>query len=87
MSLPLPRIDTSLVLCTDFSDDLAWEALKVAISAEVEHGEVSFVSDRAYDGATVQPLIDADTAAANDAKVCHVFSALAACLALVWASR
>ena len=75
MSLPLPRIDTSLVLCTDFSDDLAWEALKVAINAEVEHD------------ATVQPLIDAGTAAAGDAKVCRVFFALAACLALVWASR
>ena len=30
MSLPLPRVDTSLVLRADFGDDLAWEALKAA---------------------------------------------------------
>jgi hypothetical protein len=75
MSLPQPRVDTSLVLRTDFSDDLAWEALKAAISTEDEHGEATFVSDRAYDGATVQSLTDTDVAAADDAKVCHVFVA------------
>ena len=75
MSLPQPRPDTSLVLRTDFSDDSAWEALKAAISAEDEHGEATFVSDPLYDGVTVQSLIEADTAAADDAKVCHVFLA------------
>ncbi len=76
MSLPQPRVDTSLVLRTDFSDDRAWEALKAAISAEDEHGEATFVSDPAYDGATVQSLIDADVAAADDdARLCYVFVA------------
>lgn len=75
MSLPLPHVGTSLVLRTDFSDDLAWEGLKAAISAEDEHGEATFVSDPAYDGATVQALVDADVAAADDAKVFHVFVA------------
>jgi hypothetical protein len=75
MSLPQPRVDTSLVLRTDFSDDLAWEALKAAISAEDEHGDAFFVSDPAYDGASVQSLIDADATAADDAKLCHMFVA------------
>lgn len=75
MSLPQPRVDTSLVLRTDFSDDQAWEALQAAISDEDEHGEATFVSDPAYEGATVQSLIDVDVAAADDARVCHVFVA------------
>lgn len=75
MSLPQPRVDTSLVLRTDFTDDQAWEALKAAISAENEHDEASFVSDPAYDGATVRALIETDVAAADDEKVCHVFVA------------
>jgi hypothetical protein len=75
MSLPLPREDTSLILRTEFSDDAAWDALKAAIDAEDEHGEATYVSDPAYDGVTVQSLIDADVAANDDAKVCHVFVA------------
>lgn len=75
MSLPQPRPDTSLVLRTDFSDDLSWEALKAAINAEDEHGEATFVSDPLYHGATVQSLIEADVAADDEAKVCHVFVA------------
>jgi hypothetical protein len=75
MSLPLPRPDTSLVLRTDISDDAAWEALKAAIDAADKHGDASYVSDPVYDGATVRSLIDADLAAADDAKVCHVFVA------------
>lgn len=73
--LPQPRVDTSLVLRTDFSDDQAWEELKAAISAEDEHGEATFVSDPVYDGVTVESLIDADVAADDEAKVCHVFVA------------
>jgi hypothetical protein len=75
MSLPQPRVGTSLVLRTDFSDDQAWEALKAAINAEDEHGEATFVSDPAYDDVTVQSLIDADVAAADVAKLYHVFVA------------
>ncbi|WP_327122061.1 hypothetical protein OG206_31975 [Streptomyces sp. NBC_01341] len=80
MSLPLPREDSSLVLRTDFSQDAAWETLKAAIDAEDEQGEATYVSDPAYDGATVQSLIDADDAADDDAKVCHVFVADAVAL-------
>lgn len=75
MPLPQPRVDTSLVLRTDFTDDAAWEALTAAVSAHDEGGEATFVSDPAYDGASVQSLIDADAAAADDAKVCEVFVA------------
>ncbi|WP_425558601.1 DUF6924 domain-containing protein [Catenulispora subtropica] len=60
MSLPQPREDTSLVLRTDFSDEAAWDALRAAIDAQDEHGEATYVGDAAYDGATVQSLIDAD---------------------------
>jgi hypothetical protein len=79
MPLPQPRAETILVLRTvlrtDFSDDAAWEALKAAISAEDGHGEATFGSDQAYDGASVQSLIAADTAADDDAKVRDVFVA------------
>ena len=79
-TLPQPRAETSLVLRTDFSDDAAWEALKSAISAEDEHCEATFVGDPAYDGASVQSLIDADTAADAEAKVCDVFVANSAAM-------
>lgn len=81
MSLPQPPVGTSLVLRTDFSEDRAWEALKAAISAEDEHGEATFVSDPAYDGVTVQSLIDADVAAGDEAKLYHVFVADAVAMA------
>lgn len=55
----LPETDDALVLRTDFSDDAAWESLCAAVRAPV--GEfrayVTCVSDRAYDGLTVERLL------------------------------
>ncbi|MET8981971.1 hypothetical protein ABZX85_40890 [Streptomyces sp. NPDC004539] len=55
MPLPRPNGLTSLVLRTDFSDDVAWEALR-----EVLGVEATCVDDRRYDGVGVPELLGED---------------------------
>ncbi|RKS79601.1 hypothetical protein BZB76_1076 [Actinomadura pelletieri DSM 43383] len=59
--LPKPGDLTSLVVRTDFSDDMAWNALKAAIEAS-DSDSATYVNDPAYAGVTVQEFVDtADT--------------------------
>lgn len=56
----LPKSDRSLLLRTDVSDDAAWTALCEAVQVPSEEGfqaRVNCVSDPAYDGLTVEPLV------------------------------
>lgn len=78
VSLPQPYDLTSLVLRIDFSDDSAWEALQAAIDGFSWRGAATYVSDPAFAGATVQTLVEADTAAEDDEKVTYLFLADAA---------
>jgi hypothetical protein len=55
-----PSSDKSLLLRTDFSDDAAWAAVCEAVQAPSEEGfqaHVDCVSDRAYDGLSVEQLV------------------------------
>jgi hypothetical protein len=70
-SLPQPDDLTSLILRTDFSDDNAWADLQAAIDED----EATWASDPQWAGATVQQLVDLDTAAAGDDKLMYVFVA------------
>ena len=56
----LPRTENSLLVRTDFSDDAAWVALCDAAREESEDGfqaRLECVSDRAYDGLTIDQLV------------------------------
>ena len=57
---PLPDIEDTLLLRTDFSDDTAWTSLCDAVQKPNEDGfraYVACVNDPAYDGLTVEQLI------------------------------
>ena len=56
----LPETENSLLLRTDFSDDAAWAALCDAAQAQSEEGfqaRLECISDRAYDGLTIDQLV------------------------------
>jgi hypothetical protein len=74
-TLPQPDDLTSLVLRTDFSDEKAWTALKATIDNSDEHRRATYVSNPLYAGVTVQALVDADAAAADDDKLTYLFLA------------
>jgi hypothetical protein len=80
MDLPQPEDLTSLVLRTDFSDDVAWDALRAAIDELDEYRFATFVSDPAFAGVTVRELVDIDAAAGDDTKVFYLFLADAECM-------
>jgi hypothetical protein len=75
MALPEPEDLTSLVLRTDFSSDAAWEVVRAAIDDADEYRNATYVSDRSFNGVSVQALVDADAAADDDDKLCHLFVA------------
>lgn len=57
---PLPTIENSWLLRTDYSDDAEWVSLREAVQHPNEDGfkaDVECVSDPAYDGLTVEQLI------------------------------
>jgi hypothetical protein len=56
----IPSTENSLLLRTDFSDDAAWEGLCAAVQAPVGEfrADVTRVSDRAFDGATLEELVE-----------------------------
>lgn len=58
---PLPPTPDAIVLRTDYSDDAVWRAVCDAISAPSPGdgflANVSFVDDRAYEGATPEDLV------------------------------
>lgn len=72
--LPEPADLASLVMRTDFTDDMAWEALKAALEASHSSG-ATYVSDPAYAGVSVQTLVAADAAAADEEKLTYLFLA------------
>ncbi|MBO2461262.1 DUF6924 domain-containing protein [Actinomadura violacea] len=72
--LPEPGDLASLVMRTDFTDDMAWEALKAAIEASLSGG-ATYVSDLAYAGVSVQTLVAADAAAVDEEKLTYLFLA------------
>ena len=57
---PLPKSDQALVVRTDFSDDAAWRAVAAAIRQPVDgfFAYVDLVDDRAFEGATVDQLVE-----------------------------
>ncbi|MFD4943598.1 DUF6924 domain-containing protein [Streptomyces sp. NPDC058409] len=61
-----PHDLTSLVRQTDFSDDAKWQVLQSALDSQSEYGDATDVSDPAYADVTVQSLVEADMAAAED---------------------
>lgn len=74
----LPNIETSLLLRTDFSDDVAWSSLCEAVQEPNEDGFKAFVaciSDPAYDGLTVEQLVD--LAPKGDQCGLHTFAFIA----------
>jgi hypothetical protein len=73
VSLPQPADLSSLVLRTDFSDDTAWAAVMAAV--DPGDGDATFVSDPAYDGVSIQTLVDAEAAASEDEQIVYVFLA------------
>jgi hypothetical protein len=75
MRLPQPDDLTSLVVRTDFNNDVAWEAVRSAIDDASEYGLATYVSDSAYDGVRIQALVDADAAASDEEKLTYVFLA------------
>ena len=87
--LPQPEDLASLVLRTDFTDDAAWAAVMAAV--DTEDSGATFVSDPAYDGVSIQSLVDADAAAGEDEQITYVFLADATtmrrCLAAIFSSR
>ncbi|MCP2339408.1 DUF6924 domain-containing protein [Actinomadura rupiterrae] len=82
MALPQPEDLSSLVLRADFSDDAKWRELQEAIEREESgEGDGTFVSDRAYEGVTVQALVEEDAAADEEEKVTYLFLADAVTMA------
>lgn len=75
IALPSPEDLTSLVLRTDFSNDAAWDELRAVLRSEGGHRSATYVSDPQFDGVTIQALVDADAAAAEDDKLTYVFLA------------
>lgn len=58
---PLPNIEDSLLLRTDFTDDVAWASLCDAVQEPNEDGfkaHLVCISDLSYDGLTVEQLIE-----------------------------
>jgi hypothetical protein len=56
----LPKTDNSLLLRTDFSDDGAWAALCDSVQEPSKEGfqaRLHCISDRVYDGLTVEQLV------------------------------
>lgn len=55
----IPNTEHSLVLRTDFADEASWKALCAAIQRPVGdfRARVSLLSDRVYEGATVEQII------------------------------
>ena len=56
---PLPRSDQALVIRTDFSDDIAWNAVVSAIRQPVDgfYAYVELVDDPAFRDLTVEQLV------------------------------
>ena len=71
LSLPQPEDLSSLVLRTDFTDDAAWAEIQTVIGAD----GATYVSDPRYLDVTIQALVDADAAAADDDKLTYLFIA------------
>ena len=78
--LPQPEDLTSLVLRVDFTDDVAWEAIKAAIAGAHEYLTATFVSDPAFAEVSVEALVAADAAASEDEKLTYLFVADAAAM-------
>src|SRR4051812_15373472 len=58
--MAIPETEETLLLRTDFTEDAAWEALCAAVQAPVREfrAYVTPISDRAFDGATAQQVVE-----------------------------
>jgi hypothetical protein len=56
---PIPNTENALVLRADFSDDAVWKSICEEITAPVGEYQayVEFLSDPAYEGATIEQLV------------------------------
>jgi Domain of unknown function (DUF6924) len=79
ITLPQPDDLTSLVIRTGMGDDRAWTALRTEVEACHETGYrfATWISDPAFQGVTVDELVDVDA----DRKVFYLFLADDFCLA------
>ena len=75
MSLPQPYDLTSLVVRTDFSNGTPWEAVRAAVGGAAGHRHATYVSDRAYEGVTVQEFVEVDAAPDDADKLTYLFLA------------
>lgn len=71
--LPTPRDLHSLVIRTDFADDLAWQAVRARLTARTGmfRANLDFVDDRRYENLTVEGLL----ALTDDCEETFVFLA------------
>jgi hypothetical protein len=80
MPLPAAADVTTLVIRTDFSDDAAWSAFRLALDAQDECPAATYVDDPRFAGATIEALVAEEAAAGDDDKACEVFLADAVAL-------
>ncbi|WP_250293547.1 DUF6924 domain-containing protein [Streptomyces atroolivaceus] len=75
--VPLPKPDdlTSLILRTDFGDDGAWDAVRIALDAAGEYPHATYVSDVRFAAVNVQALLDEEAAAEEDDRIVDLFLA------------
>ncbi|MDX3077668.1 DUF6924 domain-containing protein [Streptomyces sp. MI02-7b] len=74
MALPYADDLASQVLRIDFSDDSAWEALRMAIDA-ADDTAATYIDDKCFADASIQTLVDEDAASEEDDKITYVFLA------------
>src|SRR5690348_7804356 len=77
LDLPEPNDLKSLVLRTDFSDDVAWQELQTTLGDE----DATYVSDPRFAGVPVRTLVDAGAPAGEDVKLTYLFLADATTIA------
>ncbi|MEU6946540.1 hypothetical protein ABZ957_15110 [Streptomyces sp. NPDC046316] len=78
--MPLPQPDdlTSLVLRTDFGDEGAWDAVRVALDSAGEYSHATYVSELRFAGVGVAALMAEEAAADEDEQIVYMFLADAA---------
>ncbi|MFJ5219722.1 DUF6924 domain-containing protein [Streptomyces sp. NPDC088354] len=74
MALPYADDLASQVLRIDFSDDSAWEALRMAIDA-ADDTAATYIDDKCFADASIRTLVDEDAASEEDDKITYVFLA------------
>ena len=73
----LPDTDEALVLRTDFANDDAWDQLctRIQLPYGLFKANVSCVSNRAYEGATAEAIVAAESGDGGDLRRSYLFIA------------